>query len=138
MQASFAKENLTVKLVPVNIAPVKLAPSSRPRQVGSRQVGSRQDGSRQVGSRQVGSRQDSSRQVGPVKFAPVKSTPSSWLPSRWRRQVGPVKMERFVYEHLRSIGEVSEQKEFKASKGWLASYAKRYNLKNLKVTGEAA
>lgn len=31
-----------------------------------------------------------------------------------------------------------DQREFKASKGWFHSFVKRYNLKNLKITGESA
>ncbi|XP_066471532.1 tigger transposable element-derived protein 1-like [Tiliqua scincoides] len=43
-----------------------------------------------------------------------------------------------LYEHYSEGVEESERKGFKASKGWLVSYVKRYNLKNLKITGESA
>ncbi|XP_062887396.1 general transcription factor II-I repeat domain-containing protein 2A-like isoform X1 [Mobula hypostoma] len=43
-----------------------------------------------------------------------------------------------LYEHYCEGVEESERKEFKASKGWLASYVKRYSLKNLKLTGKSA
>lgn len=40
-----------------------------------------------------------------------------------------------LYAHYSEGVEESERKRFKASKGWLASYVKRYNLKNLLITG---
>ncbi|CAM5123678.1 unnamed protein product [Eretmochelys imbricata] len=35
-------------------------------------------------------------------------------------------------------GQTSEEKEFKASHGWLNSFRNRFNLKNVQTTGEAA
>ncbi|KFD54655.1 hypothetical protein M513_04355 [Trichuris suis] len=43
-----------------------------------------------------------------------------------------------LYEHFGTITETPERKAFMAGKGWLASFVNRYNLKNLRVTGEAA
>ncbi|KFD50448.1 hypothetical protein M513_08675 [Trichuris suis] len=43
-----------------------------------------------------------------------------------------------LYEHFGPMTETPERKAFMASKGWLASFVNRYNLKNLRVTGEAA
>lgn len=43
-----------------------------------------------------------------------------------------------LYEQYSEGVEESERKEFKASKGWLVSYVKRYNLKNLKIAGDSA
>ena len=43
-----------------------------------------------------------------------------------------------LYEHYVQEVPVGERKEFKASKGWLYSFVQRFNLKNLKVTGESA
>ncbi|XP_066471613.1 zinc finger and SCAN domain-containing protein 30-like [Tiliqua scincoides] len=43
-----------------------------------------------------------------------------------------------LYEQYCEGVEKSERKQFKASKGWLASYVKRYNLKNLTLTGVSA
>ncbi|XP_072909805.1 general transcription factor II-I repeat domain-containing protein 2A-like isoform X2 [Hemitrygon akajei] len=43
-----------------------------------------------------------------------------------------------LYEHYCEGVEESERKEFKASKGWLASYVKRYSLKSLRIMGESA
>ncbi|CAM5110249.1 unnamed protein product [Natator depressus] len=35
-------------------------------------------------------------------------------------------------------GQPSDEKEFKASQGWLNSFSNRFNLKNVQTTGEAA
>ncbi|KFD48110.1 hypothetical protein M513_11053 [Trichuris suis] len=43
-----------------------------------------------------------------------------------------------LYEHFGTMTETPERKAFMASKGWLASFVNRYNLKNLRVTGKAA
>ncbi|KFD61212.1 hypothetical protein M514_26596 [Trichuris suis] len=43
-----------------------------------------------------------------------------------------------LYEHFGPMTETPERKAFMASKGWLASFVNRYNLKNLRATGEAA
>ncbi|KFD67239.1 hypothetical protein M514_05100 [Trichuris suis] len=43
-----------------------------------------------------------------------------------------------LYEHFSGAVAENERKGFTASKGWLAKYAKRFNLKKLKITREAA
>ena len=43
-----------------------------------------------------------------------------------------------LYGHYIEDVPQEERKEFKASKGWLYSFVQRFNLKNLKVTGESA
>ncbi|XP_065265437.1 tigger transposable element-derived protein 1-like [Emys orbicularis] len=39
---------------------------------------------------------------------------------------------------LREKGQLSDEKEFKASQGWLSSFRNCFNLKNVQITGEAA
>lgn len=68
---------------------------------------------------------------------------SVWLEDMTQKQVpvdGRILREKALnlYESYSEEVEESERKEFKASKGWLASYVKRYNLKNLRIAGESA
>ena len=43
-----------------------------------------------------------------------------------------------LYAHYVESVPQDERKEFRASKGWLYSFVQRFNLKNLKITGESA
>jgi transposase-like protein/uncharacterized protein CbrC (UPF0167 family) len=68
---------------------------------------------------------------------------SVWLEDMSQKHIpvdGKIMREKALslYEYNCEGIEESKRKEFKASKGWLASYVKRYSLKNLKITGESA